>query len=237
MKKVIKQMFRSFGYEIKKIPKSEKIKATGDLKKIFSYVYEDNIWGGDKGDFYSGPGSDDIVTKSYIDLINNFIKERGVKKVVDLGCGDFRVGSQIHKEEIEYTGVDIVPALIERNNKTFGKLNVRFSCINAVDENLPQGDLCLIRQVLQHLSNKDINSILKKCQRYKYVIVSEHLPANKNAVPNLDMDSNWNIRLMQQSGVYIDQPPFNRSAIALLEVDPWHEGYSDSIIRTSLIEN
>jgi SAM-dependent methyltransferase len=237
MKEIVKRFLRSVGYEIRKIPKSEKIKSTGDLKKIFSYVYEDNVWGGDKGEFYSGPGSDEKVTQPYISLVNQFVKEKKVKSIVDLGCGDFRVGNLIFKDGLDYTGVDIVPSLIERNNKAYGKENVRFKCINAVDEELPAAELCLIRQVLQHLSNNDIEKILNKCRQYKYVIVSEHIPADKNAVPNLDMNSNWDIRLIQQSGVYVDQPPFSYAAKVLLEVDPSHEGYSNSYIRTSLIEH
>lgn len=113
-----------------------------------------------------------LRTKPYIELINQFLKEKAVKKVVDLGCGDFRIGNQINKEGIDYTGVDIVSALFERNNKIFGKPNVRFACANAVDEELPDADLCLIRQVLQHLSNKDIEAMLNKCRKYKYVIGS-----------------------------------------------------------------
>lgn len=91
--------------------------------------------------------------------------------------------------------------------------------------------------MLQHLSNKDIEAILNKCRKYKYVIVSEHIPADKNAIPNLDMNSNWDIRLIQHSVVYIDRPPFNYPASVLLEIDPAHDGYSDSYVRTSLIQN
>lgn len=237
MKQLIKKVFKSFGYEIRKIPKGEIVKSTGDLKKIFSYVYSDNVWGGDKGEFYSGPGSDENVTAPYIELINGFIKEKGIKSIVDLGCGDFRVGNLIDKTSIDYVGVDIVPALIERNNKAFGAKNVKFLCINAVDDALPSAELCLIRQVLQHLSNDNIKIILEKCKQYKYVIVSEHIPADKTVEPNIDMNSNWDIRLIQNSGVYVDKAPFNYKASVLLEIDPSHEGFSNSFIRTSLIEN
>jgi|LauGreDrversion4_2_1035121.scaffolds.fasta_scaffold43077_4 SAM-dependent methyltransferase len=237
MKNLIKKLIKKLGYEIRKIPKSEQVKATGDLQKIFTYVYEDNVWGGSKGEFYSGPGSDEKVTVPYIDLINKFIKDNSIKSVVDLGCGDFRVGRLIEKSEIDYTGVDIVQNLIDRNNKIYGEENVEFLCINAVEDELPVAELCLIRQVLQHLSNENIKIILEKCKQYKYVIVSEHIPADSNIVPNLDMNSNWDIRLVQNSGVYVDKLPFNFNATVLLEVDPSHEGFSDSYIRTSLIEN
>lgn len=237
MKSFLKKILRLTGFEIRRIPKSEKIKSTGDLKKIFSYVYAENLWGGNKGDFYSGPGSDEKIIQPYIKVINQFIKDKSVKRIVDLGCGDFRVGNLITKEGVEYTGIDIVPSLIQRNINMFSASNIRFECINAVKEDLPDGDLCLIRQVLQHLSNTDILVILEKCRKYKYVIVSEHIPADKNVVPNKEMNSNWDIRLIQQSGVYIESAPFNFPTTIMLEIDPAHEGYSDSYIRTSLIQN
>lgn len=237
MKKLIKKLLESLGYEILKIAQGEIVKSSRDLKKIFSYVYSHNVWGGSKGEFYSGPGSDENVIAPYIEVINGFIEKKEIKTVVDLGCGDFRVGNLIKKSNMDYIGVDIVPGLIKRNNKTFGAKNVKFLCLNAVDQILPVADLCLIRQVFQHLSNDNIKIILEKCKQYKYVIVSEHIPADNTVKPNIDMNSNWDIRLIQNSGIYIDKPPFCYEASVLLEVDPSHEGFSDSFIRTSLIEN
>lgn len=237
MKEIVRWILRKTGYEIKRIPKGDRIKATGDLKAIFSFVYKNNVWGGTKGEFYSGPGSDDKVTQDYVKLINQFIKDKDIKSIVDLGCGDYRVGQLIEKDGIIYTGVDIVDSLIDNNNRIFGTSNVSFKCMNAVEGQLPDADLCLIRQVLQHLSNSDIMRVLSNCAKYKFVIISEHIPANPNAIPNLDMNSNWDIRLTQGSGVYIDKPPFNYYALNLLETNPEHRGLNDSVIRTSLIEN
>ena len=57
-----------------------------------------------------------------------------------------------------YNGVDIVDELIEHNRKTFRHPNIRFHCMDAAKDNvdLPFGELLIIRQVLQHLSNADI---------------------------------------------------------------------------------
>lgn len=237
MKKVLKQLLYRCGYELRRIPKRDKIKNSGDLKKIFSYIYKSNVWGGEKGNFYSGPGSDEKVTKEYVSIVNTFIKNNNIKSVVDVGCGDFRVGALIWKQGITYTGIDIVPELISNNQKKFGSFNVGFKCLNAVTDELPDGEVCLIRQVLQHLSNQHIQTILHKCRKFRYVIVSEHIPKGLDVIPNLDMSASWDIRAIKNSGVFIEEPPYNIQTKTLLEVDPSHEGYSNSVIRTSLITN
>ncbi|MEP6887894.1 MAG: class I SAM-dependent methyltransferase, partial [Nitrospirales bacterium] len=165
------------------------------------------------------------------------LKKRSIKKVIDLGCGDFRVGNLIDKSSVQYIGVDIVPDLISTNKKLYSSSNVSFLCLNAVQDDLPDGDLCLVRQLFQHLSNEHISQILQKCKKYKYVIVSEHLPTGDNIVPNLDMNAHWDIRAIQNSGVFIDKAPFNYKSEILLELDPDHKGYEGSVIRTSLIQN
>jgi SAM-dependent methyltransferase len=154
-----------------------------------------------------------------IDLVNTLIKQASIRRVIDLGCGDFRVGSLIDTSSVQYIGIDIVPDLIERHNKLHSTANVRFLCLNAVQDGLPDADLCLVRQVFQHLSNEHISKILHKCKKYKYVIVSEHVPTGDNVVPNLDMDANWHIHAIQNSGVFIDRAPFTYKSEVLLELD------------------
>ena len=65
-----------------------------------------------------------------------------------------------------------------------------------------------MRQVLQHLSNIEIQSILKKLKDYKYIILTEHIPFG-NFIPNKDIISGQGIRLKQNSGVDVLKPPFN----------------------------
>jgi SAM-dependent methyltransferase len=202
IKSTAKRFLGRMGYEVRRIPERERIKASGDLKKIFAYIYRENIWGGEKGQWYSGPGSQQAVSQRYIELINDFIKKRDIKKVVDLGCGDFKVGNLIDKSSVYYIGADIVPDLIASNIKLYSSPRVSFVCLNAVRDELPDGDLCLVRQVLQHLSNEHISKILQKCKRYRHVIVSEHLSTGDNIIPNLDMHANSDIRAIQKSDVF-----------------------------------
>ena len=73
---------------------------------------------------------------------------------------------------------------------------------------MPTGDCAILRQVLQHLSNKEIQNILDKLNNYKYVILTEHLP-NEQFEPNIDIISGQGIRLKKKSGVDVLAPPFN----------------------------
>ena len=131
-------------------------------------------------------------------------------RVVDLGCGDFRVGQNILAPGIRYIGVDVVPELISYNTQTYGSEAVRFECRDIATEDLPPGDICLIRQVFQHLSNEEIAAVLAKLTAYKTCLITEHYPRNPTScIPNLNKPHGGDVRFSDNSAVFLDQPPFN----------------------------
>ena len=235
MRKLIRSFLNRFGYDIVKLPPVIKPEERADLKKLFSRIYHDNLWGGEKGEYYSGPGSDDHVGIEYAKAIREYIKLHNIRSIVDIGCGDFRIAKQFISNDIQYIGIDVVPDLIENNQKLYGNANIEFRCIDATKGNLPDADLCLIRQVLQHLSNAHIVQILSKCKQYKHLVVSEHILIGDNVVPNLDMDADWNIRIEKNSCVMLNKPPFNATTELILEVDPHHYNKPNSRIRTERV--
>lgn len=235
MKKLIRRLLNRFGYDIVKLPPVFKKEERDDLKKLFTRIYKENIWGGEKGEFYSGPGSDDFVGIEYAQIIRDYIIKNNIKSVVDIGCGDFRIASQFINNDIEYIGIDIVPSLIESNQEKYGNNHIKFLCLDATTQELPDGELCLIRQVLQHLSNAHIQSILNKVKKYKHLIISEHILLGDDVIPNMDMDPDWLTRIDHNSCILLDKPPFNLKEMTLLEVDPRHHNQPLSRIRTSLI--
>jgi hypothetical protein len=93
--------------------------------------------------------------------------------------------------------------------------SIDFRCVDIVKDELPKGEVVIIRQVLQHLSNADIALVLPKLAAFKYLIITEHIPVG-NFVPNLDKPSGLGIRmhngLKKDSGVVITEPPFNFKA-------------------------
>jgi Methyltransferase domain len=97
--------------------------------------------------------------------------------IADLRCGDFQVGQRITSRcDVNYVGVDIVQAMVARNQISFGNDRISFLCADLAVDRLPDADLCLIRQVLQHLSNAEIHAVLENISHYEYALISEHVP-------------------------------------------------------------
>jgi methyltransferase family protein len=186
------------------------------LVDVFSDIYARNLWGGRSGDFYSGPGSDD-AGGLFTSTVTKFVEERGVRSIVDCGCGDFRIGKKLALPGIKYIGVDVVPGLIARNQAKFGSDDVSFLCRDLTTDDLPGGDLCIIREVLQHLSNDQINRILPKLSSFRFALIAEgHPPRRRFRMANLDKPAGDDVRLHFGSGVYLDRPPFSLPDISIL---------------------
>ena len=191
------------------------------------------------GDFHSGPGSTGAAAALYAERIGAFIADNGIRSVTDLGCGDFRVASQFVDESIDYIGVDIVKALVDRNRIQFGATNIRFKCMDIVTDELPDGELCLMREVLQHLSNNQIQQTLGKLDKFRYVIYSDYQPCRSSAcVPNKDIAHGQDTRIWRDSAVFLEEPPFCRKVELMLEVPSAQQLRSaGECIRTNLMVN
>lgn len=193
--------------------KNEKIKKPWPTKDAMAQIYENNLWGGKESEFYSGLGSHQPESVNpYIAVVSDFLKSFETPPVVcDLGCGDFNIGKELGSYSTKYIAVDIVPELIEHNKREFKADNLEFHALDIAKEELPWGDCAILRQVLQHLSNEEIKSVLEKLYDFKYVILTEHLPEG-DFEPNKDIISGQGIRLKKQSGVNLTTSPFNFKA-------------------------
>lgn len=179
-------------------------------KDAMTQIYDQHLWGGKDYDFYSGEGSHQTeIVQPYLDAVIGFLSSHNNSLTVcDLGCGDFNVGNQLITYTSHYIGIDIVEPLIERNKAKFKADNLEFHCRDIAKDELPKADCIILRQVLQHLSNAEIQNIVKKLSAYKYVILTEHLPMG-SFTPNKDIISGQGIRLKQNSGVDLLAAPFN----------------------------
>jgi hypothetical protein len=130
--------------------------------------------------------------------------------------------------------------VVEANQKEHGNATTRFLHLDIVGDEVPDGDVCFLRQVLQHLSNQEISAILPKLGKYEWVLITEHYPADENlGKPNLDKVHGGHIRAFRDSGVYLSLPPFSLPEDALelvLEVNgtELEEGRHPGYIRTYL---
>lgn len=212
-------------------------------EQVFTEIYQKNKWGGSSGEFCSGAGTvDERAVEAYVAMVSAQASREKFQGLtfVDLGCGDFRVGSRLRRLASRYIGVDIVEPLVRHNQATYADATTEFVHLNIVEDELPDGDVCFVRQVFQHLSNQQIASVLQKLRKYQSVFITEHYPTDNAGIrPNLDKVHGGEVRLYENSGVYLSEPPFSLPRPAwkqVLEVPGVGSGERNDagIIRTFL---
>jgi hypothetical protein len=152
------------------------------MERTFTMIYEKNIWGDNKNNNYkgsSGGGSNINYNKNtYIPFLQKFINDNNIKTVVDLGCGDFLCGPSIYNNlDILYTGYDVYKNVIENNSKNNSTTKYEFIHLDFYNnkEKIKYGELCILKDVLQHWSLDKINIFLQyiiESKKFKYILIT-----------------------------------------------------------------
>lgn len=207
--------------------------------QLFNLIYAKGTWGkNENGEGTSGSGSHSSeLVVPYIQAVRTYVVNNTAtpRTIVDLGCGDFNIGSKLCDLAENYIACDVSSLILQRIPlQNFPQVAIRQ--LDITTDRLPEGDIAILRQVIQHLSNKDIQSFLNKIkeqQPYRYLIVTEHIPTAPFTA-NLDKPSGPNIRLSINSGVNLTHPPFNLNYVSretICEVQE-HNAGKPGLIRT-----
>ena len=182
--------------------------------EAFERVYSSNAWGvSTNGSFCSGDGSDDIHVEQHLPILKQLLSSNRISSVADLGCGNFNTGRMIAAQTDRYVGVDVAEAVIAVNTRLYGSERVRFVRADLTRDPLPPADAAIVRQVFQHLSNREIaHAIDNILSTYPLLIITEHVYAGRGCRPNLDIPHGPGTRVPLKSGVFVDQAPFNLKA-------------------------
>ncbi len=149
---------------------------------IFTYIYENCIWGSNKNESYKGSSGIGSILEcniyTWIPFIKQFILDNKISTIVDLGCGDFVCGRDTYDdlENIRYYGYDAYDKVIENNSKNCPKEKYHFMHLDFYNqkEDIVAGDLCILKDVIMHWSLKDINTFLDyltTSQKFKYILI------------------------------------------------------------------
>jgi SAM-dependent methyltransferase len=138
------------------------------VSEAFRTIYERHTWGGKSK---SGPGSDPSSTRHYRRALARFMRKNRVRSVVDLGCGDWASSRLIDWSGIDYLGLDAVPEVVERNRRAFGRPGIRFEVADIAADPLPEADLAICKEVLQHLPTEAIEEVLSKLYSFRKAIL------------------------------------------------------------------
>ncbi|MCJ2140350.1 glycosyltransferase [Methylobacterium sp. E-066] len=186
----------------------------------FQQTYAKGLWGTDgQTRFFSGIGSRGSVAETYIKAI---VAELDVLRaqlrrpltIVDVGCGDFAIGAEIARQTRDiYIGCDIVPELVDYNITQYASERVSFRILDAVMDPLPDADVYLVRQVLQHLPNADIQQIIQKLRPHPFVYITEGQPRHAAGPLNPDKPADHEVRFDWRNGtgrgVELNHAPYN----------------------------
>lgn len=132
-------------------------------QKVFTDIYSANHWNDDQS--VSGSGSNVEQTETIRREIPRLLKEVDCKTLLDSPCGDFYWMNLTDLGEVDYTGADIVPDLVERNNSTYSSPKKRFIVADISQSDLPKVDVILCRDCLVHLSYQEILAAVRNFKR------------------------------------------------------------------------
>lgn len=206
------------------------------IGEIFGEVYRDNLWGDGTPGYYSGPGSHDpSLVVPYVEAIKLFLQEeKMLESANDIGCGDFNIGHQISPMFDVYRGFDIVQNVIDQNRKLYPHLE--FHVLDATSNKPPKAQVIFIREVLQHLSNIDVQRVLKHVQGQCDVLIVSNARSKNNLkyVANKDMPTGPIARRAEMnSGLNLEAEPFNLAYVRKVEICELDIPNSENCITTT----
>jgi hypothetical protein len=145
------------------------------LTHTFNRIYAEGVWGKDAtGKGTSGSGSTLAITREYRAYLEDFMHKHDITSVVDAGCGDWSFSSAMNWGEASYLGVDIASDIIAANRQRYETATIKFQ-VGDITESLPAADLLISKDVLQHLSNRQVHKFIRNNLRkgkYKWVILT-----------------------------------------------------------------
>jgi len=157
-------------------------------EEVFSNIYQNHVWGsGDPGNPRSGTGSNPDIAKPYVGFVSNAIHSLDISSVLDVGCGDWEMWRDYKFENTNYTGVDVVEELIKLNTEKHSNGNRTF-ILSSLTASLQNFELLLCKDVLQHLSNRDMDYLLLQLSKFKYLIFQND-SCSDDSRNNLDVET------------------------------------------------
>ncbi len=175
----------------------------------FSDIYRNKGW-------YKGSGSGSLPenTAVYRDLLREIITQDDIKTVVDLGCGDWQFSTLLSWDTVKYTGIDVVPSIIEKDRELYGHTkNVEFILTDVLDYKLPPTDLVIVKDVLQHWTNEQVQKFLHTAKNWRYMLITNTIESYDITDPSnpilIREEVNHDIDLGDVRPIDLSLPPFN----------------------------
>lgn len=173
------------------------------IKQKFDYFYQKNVFEGRES--ISGEGSSLLQTKKISKDLLKLFKKLGIISLVDAPCGDLNWIRHLDFGHINYLGVDVVQALIDKDTMELSNKNRSFVCADLINYIPPKSDLILCRDCLVHLSFRDALKVLSNFKKSgsKYLLTTTFTARSSN----LDLNSTiWRTLNLEKSPFSFPKP-------------------------------
>jgi hypothetical protein len=198
-------------------------------ENIFRDIYARNLWGDQES--VSGPGSNLARTSAFRAELPPLLKTIGVRTLLDAPSGDFNWMREVELEVEQYIGVDIVPELVEQNQRRYGTTGRSFLHRDLVLDQMPCADAILCRDGLVHFPLADIRAALQNFKRSGacYLLTTTFT----------GVDANREIKTGEWRPINLQLPPFNFPPPLWLidEKRRAPDGFSDKCLGLWRLEN
>jgi len=172
--------------------------------KYFETIYHENLWHNKES--ISGDGATLKCSEPYLLFLTEFVKEHNIKKIMDIGCGDFNLMKNFDLSGISYLGIDIIKDLIDRNGARYTKDNIKFKHLAIHECSFKEEfDLILCKDLLQHWSNESTNKFFNIIKNYKYCLLTNDFMNNDY------FNKNYNVNILDSEYTIVDlsRDPYN----------------------------
>lgn len=143
-----------------------------NLGNIFDQIYKKSSWASDSTSPKSGPGSTPNNAKIYVEFVQQIISKYKVKSVIDVGHGDWAMWNNFDFEGTHYTGIEISANVHNYVKPKFTSKNKSFILKDIIrDQTIPEADLVICKDVLQHLNNNNVLNLLKLFSNCSLIII------------------------------------------------------------------
>tara|TARA_Y100000389_G_scaffold175725_1_gene186712 strand:- start:410 stop:1135 length:726 start_codon:yes stop_codon:yes gene_type:complete len=179
-------------------------------EKMFKYIFLSGYWSDyniGQNHSRSGQGSNFNNTLYLQNELKIFFKKEKIKKILDIGCGDFNWMNNILSDldYDSYLGVDIVDVLISDNLDKYKSKKINFinkDFINDDIDFLSEFDFVLVRDVFIHLKNSNINKAINKLRKINFRYIG--ITSDPTILVNTDLKTDGRYR-----DVNLTLRPFN----------------------------